>query len=66
MTRHQGAVYYRWRAWVMVALLSLGLGLLFLRAVYLQVLASDYLQAQGEARYSRVEKVVATRGMIVD
>ncbi len=66
MTRHQGGVHYRWRVWATVGLLSLVLVLLFLRAVYLQVLASNYLQAQGEARYSRVEKVVATRGMIVD
>jgi len=36
------------------------------RAVYLQGLHNDFLQAKGESRYSRVLSLSATRGMIVD
>ena len=36
------------------------------RAVYLQGLHDDFLQAKGESRYSRVLSLSATRGMIVD
>jgi cell division protein FtsI (penicillin-binding protein 3) len=36
------------------------------RAVYLQGLHNDFLQAKGESRYSRVLTLSATRGMIVD
>jgi cell division protein FtsI (penicillin-binding protein 3) len=39
---------------------------LIARAVYLQVIDTDYLQSQGDARYLRVMKEAATRGMIVD
>ncbi len=39
---------------------------LTLRAVYLQGLHNDFLQAKGESRYSRVLSLSATRGMIVD
>ena len=36
------------------------------RALYLQGLNNDFLQAKGESRYSRVISLSATRGMIVD
>jgi len=36
------------------------------RAIYLQGLHNDFLQAKGESRYSRQLSLVATRGMIVD
>ena len=36
------------------------------RALYLQGLHNDFLQAKGESRYSRVISLSATRGMIVD
>ena len=39
---------------------------LIVRAVYLQGLHNDFLQAKGESRYSRVLTLSATRGMIVD
>lgn len=39
---------------------------LIVRAVYLQIVDTDYLQSQGDARYLRVQKTVPTRGMIVD
>ena len=39
---------------------------LLARAVYLQIIDTDYLQSQGDARYLRVQKEPPTRGMIVD
>lgn len=36
------------------------------RAVHLQIIDTDYLQSQGDARYLRVQKEIPTRGMIVD
>ena len=39
---------------------------LAVRALYLQGLHNDFLQAKGESRYSRVISLSATRGMIVD
>ena len=44
---------------------SVFLGLIT-RAVYLQVIDTDYLQSQGDARYLREKKEAPTRGMIVD
>ena len=53
-----------------VRLVGLGLLTLFLlllgRALYLQVVSQDFLQDQGSARYSRVLRLEATRGMITD
>ncbi len=52
---------------------ALLLGLLLLtfaglagRALYLQGLNNDFLQAKGESRYTRALEISATRGMIVD
>ncbi|NOZ10676.1 MAG: penicillin-binding protein 2 [Gammaproteobacteria bacterium] len=59
-------VYYPGRFWIMVLFL---LGCFFaiaLRAYYLQVVRSDYLQRQADARHLRVVKVTALRGMILD
>lgn len=39
---------------------------LIVRAIYLQIIDTDYLQSQGDARYLRVQKEMPTRGMIVD
>jgi len=39
---------------------------LVVRAVHLQIINTDYLQSQGDARYLRVQKEQPTRGMIVD
>lgn len=39
---------------------------LVLRAIYLQIIHTDYLQSQGDARYLRVQKELPTRGMISD
>jgi cell division protein FtsI (penicillin-binding protein 3) len=50
----------------MLAALMLAFGVLAARSVYLQALKTDFLQEKGDARYSRVMEVPATRGKIVD
>jgi len=55
-----------WRArFVLVALIS-AFVLLAVRALYLQALKTDFLQERGDARYSRVLEMPATRGRILD
>mgnify|MGYP003347012068 FL=1 len=55
-----------WRSFFLLASLLLAFTLLAGRAVYLQGLNNDFLQAKGESRYSRAIEISATRGMIVD
>src|SRR3972149_5803286 len=55
-----------WRATVLFSALLIGLTGLFGRGVYLQGVGDDFLQAKGNARYSRVIEVSAHRGMIID
>ena len=54
------------RARLLLLLLLAAFGVLIGRAVYLQGLNNDFLQQKGEARYSRVIELSATRGMITD
>lgn len=54
------------RYWLVLGLLLAGMFLLAFRAVYLQVISSDYLQRQGNARHLRVVKENSQRGMILD
>ncbi len=55
-----------WRArFVLAALLAIFV-LLAARSLYLQALQTGFLQEKGEARYSRVLEVPATRGRILD
>lgn len=54
------------RYWLVLSGLWAILGLLGVRATYLQVVASDYLQRQGDARYLRTVTDNAHRGMILD
>lgn len=55
-----------WRSrFVLVALLACFAGLA-VRAVYLQGMHHDFLQQEGESRYSRVIEITAHRGMITD
>ena len=56
----------RWRAHLLLALLALGAGVLVARAVYLQVIHKGFLEKQGDARFTRVAKLSANRGMILD
>ncbi len=55
-----------WRSAALLMALLLGFAVLAGRAVYLQGLNNDFLQAKGESRYSRAIEITATRGMIVD
>jgi len=59
-------IYYPLRQWLVLGLLFFAMALLAARAVYLQIVARDYLQAQGSARYQRVHETAAIRGMILD
>lgn len=56
----------RWRAIVLFAALLAGLAGLIGRAVYLQGIHNDFLQEQGNQRFSRILEVSAHRGMITD
>src|SRR3954470_7697719 len=55
-----------WRSRLLLVVILGWLVGLIVRAVYLQGLHNDFLQAKGESRYSRVLSLGATRGMIVD
>jgi cell division protein FtsI (penicillin-binding protein 3) len=63
----QGLVRFPvWRARVVLIALAAAFVLLAGRALHLQALEDEFLQGKGEARYSRVIEVPATRGRIVD
>ena len=55
-----------WRYKTIALLFLCMFGALITRAVFLQVIDTEYLQSQGDARYLRVKKELPTRGMIVD
>jgi cell division protein FtsI (penicillin-binding protein 3) len=55
-----------WRARLAMALLLAAFLVLAGRSVYLQSMRTGFLQEKGEARYSRVLEVPATRGRILD
>jgi cell division protein FtsI (penicillin-binding protein 3) len=55
-----------WRARLVLMVLAGGFAVLMGRAVYLQAVRTDFLQEKGDARYSRVLAIPATRGRILD
>ena len=55
-----------WRSKFLVALVGLSFCGLLGRAVYVQIIASDFFLRQGEARYARTLDLPASRGRIVD
>jgi cell division protein FtsI (penicillin-binding protein 3) len=55
-----------WRARFVLAALLSAFAVLASRSVYLQAMRTDFLQEKGEARYSRVLEIPATRGRILD
>jgi cell division protein FtsI (penicillin-binding protein 3) len=55
-----------WRGRFVIALAAMAAGVLVARAVYLQGWNRDFLQAQGESRYSRTLEIPAVRGRIFD
>ena len=63
----QGLVRFPvWRARLVLGALVCAFALLAARSLYLQALDTDFLQEKGDARYSRVIEVPATRGRILD
>ena len=57
---------FRWRAnFVLLVLVCGGFGLLY-RAVQLQLKEHEFLAGQGDARFTRVAEITATRGTITD
>lgn len=55
-----------WRRRVLLILVLLGFAVLLGRGVFLQGLRRDFLQKEGDARYSRAMTLPAHRGMITD
>jgi len=55
-----------WRSKFIVAAIALAFAGLAARAVYIQVIANDFFQRQGEVRYARTLSLPANRGRILD
>lgn len=55
-----------WRSKFIVAAIALAFAGLAGRAVYIQVVANDFFQRQGEVRYARTLALPANRGRILD
>jgi cell division protein FtsI (penicillin-binding protein 3) len=55
-----------WRSRLLLVAFAAAFMFLLSRAVYLQGLHNDFLQAKGESRYSRVLEIPANRGRITD
>jgi cell division protein FtsI (penicillin-binding protein 3) len=55
-----------WRSRFVVALLAGGFVALFARALWVQVIRTDFYQRQGEKRYAHTFELPASRGRIVD
>lgn len=55
-----------WRARLLLMALMAGSAALGLRAIYLQGVNEEFLQAKGESRYARVVDLAATRGRVLD
>jgi len=55
-----------WRARLLLVALGAAFVVLAGRSVYLQAMDADFLRGKGEARYSRVLEIPATRGRIMD
>ena len=56
----------RWRTYFTLGVIVTAFILLAFRAFWLQVVTSDFLQGQGEARYARTLSIAGTRGEILD
>lgn len=55
-----------WRSKFVVAVIALGFVGLVARAVYIQVIANDFFQKQGQVRFARTLELPANRGRILD
>lgn len=56
----------RWRTYFALGAIVFLFGVLAARAFWLQVVATDFLQGQGEARYARTLTIAGVRGEILD
>jgi len=66
MKKEQTIPVYNQRRLFLLLLFVVAIALLMWRALDLQVINRDFLKNQGEARYLRVVKIPAHRGMIMD
>ena len=55
-----------WRGYFLLTVVGLGACLLIGRAVYIQIIGTDFYQLQGEKRYAHTVSLPASRGRIVD
>lgn len=55
-----------WRSKFIVAVIALGFAGLAGRALYIQVIANDFFQRQGEVRFARTLELPSNRGRILD
>ena len=55
-----------WRSKLIVAAIALGFAGLAARAAYIQVVANDFFQKQGEVRFARTLSLPAHRGRVLD
>jgi cell division protein FtsI (penicillin-binding protein 3) len=55
-----------WRSRFVVALVGLSFAVLIGRAVYIQIIGTDFYQQQGEKRFAHVLDVPASRGRVLD
>ena len=55
-----------WRSKFIVAAIALGFSGLAGRALYIQVIANDFFQRQGEVRFTRTLALPSNRGRILD
>lgn len=55
-----------WRSKFIVAAIALGFAGLAARALYIQVIANDFFQKQGEVRFTRTLALPSNRGRILD
>jgi cell division protein FtsI (penicillin-binding protein 3) len=55
-----------WRSRLVVALVGLSFAVLIGRAVYIQIIGTDFYQQQGEKRFAHVLDVPASRGRVLD
>jgi cell division protein FtsI (penicillin-binding protein 3) len=56
----------RWRAQLVLAAVLCAFAVMLGRAFYLQGMNNDFLQARGEARFTRVLEIPAHRGIVTD
>jgi cell division protein FtsI (penicillin-binding protein 3) len=55
-----------WRSRLLVALVGAGFCALVGRAVFIQIIGTDFYQRQGEIRYARTLELPASRGRVMD